>query len=107
MSEPCDRCKKQRVLSDYTPNQMATLRLCAACIKADREKRSKAAAGKSGPKPKTPSQLEDRKVCIFLNSIDAKTLELWLATEGYKGTLAQMLKQWALATVERARRKSG
>lgn len=102
-SERCDRCGKIRVLQEFVPNQQTVLHLCAACIKADREKRSKAALGKAGRPPRSPSQIEDQPWKCYLNSPDSKILEIWLATEGYKGTRGEMLKRYLLALVKAAR----
>jgi len=102
-SERCDRCGKTRVLQDFAPNQKTMLRLCAACLKADRDKRSAAAVGKAGRPPSSPSQVEDQQWKAYLNSVDSKTLELWLTAEGYKGTRGVMLKRYLLAIVKAAR----
>jgi len=102
-SERCDRCGKPRVLQDFSPNQKTTLRLCAGCIKADKDKRSAAALGKAGRPPRSPSQLEDQLWKAYLNSPDSKILEIWLATEGYTGTRGEMLKRHLLAIIKAAR----
>mgnify|MGYP001582438824 FL=1 len=99
MTERCDRCGKSRVLQDYTPNQKALLRLCAACAADAVASRSAAAMGKAGRKPRSPSQLEDQLFKCALNAAEARKLELWFLEEGYKGTRHQMLKNWALDVV--------
>lgn len=84
---------------------MATLRLCAACIRADKKARSEAARGVAGPKPKSPSQLEDQKWNLFLTSADSRAFEALLEAEGYSGSRGKMLKQWVLDAISRWRRK--
>ena len=103
MKAACERCGKIRVLTDYTPNQMRTLKLCAACIKADSDKRSAAALGKAGRPPKSESQIEDQVWKVYLSSPDSKLLDLWFVSEGYKGTRNEMLKRHLLAIIKAAR----
>jgi hypothetical protein len=103
MKAACEVCGKVRALHDYTPNQMVTKKWCAACIKAEQDRRSTAARGKAGRKPRSPSQLEDQIWKCYLNSPDAKILELWLTTEGYTGTRGEMLKRHLLAIIKAAR----
>lgn len=84
---------------------MMVRRLCRACLDADSARRSSAATGRAGRPKKSPSQLEVELYKFALNSQDAKTLDLWLAVEGYGTERNAALKRWALAAVERERRR--
>jgi hypothetical protein len=99
-TERCERCRKQRLLKDFRLNQTTVQRICASCLKFERDRRSATAvASGAGRPPRSPSQLEDQLWKAYLNSPDSKILEIWLATEGYTGTRGEMLKRYLLALI--------
>jgi len=79
----CEECGKTRVLKPWNINQLATRMLCKACIDDDRAKRSEAATGKAGPKPKRPSQLETVVWRVVLTETQSRKVETELAKQGF------------------------
>jgi len=87
------------VLHEHRPNQQTTYRWCAACISDDSAARSAAATGRAGRPPKTASTIQDQIYKFVLSRNDAKTLDLWLAEEGYGTERQRGIKAWALAMI--------
>lgn len=103
--ESCEKCGERRVLTSHHINQFERVRWCKRCVAEDSVERSEAAIGKAGRPPKRPSSIEDQVWRFLATAADSRLLEAWLASEGFTGTRGQMLKAWALKTVERQRKR--